>query len=39
VTRPLSTRIVEDTFKPGDVIHARVEGDALHFERAEAAVE
>lgn len=39
VTRPLSTRIVEDAFKPGDTILARVEGEGLRFETAEAIVE
>ena len=32
VARPLSARIVEDTFAPGDLITAYVDGDHLRFE-------
>lgn len=32
LTRPLSAKIVEDAFAPGDTIVAEVEGDRLHFE-------
>jgi ATP-dependent Clp protease ATP-binding subunit ClpC len=32
VTRPLSARIVEDRFHPGDTIIARIDGERLRFE-------
>ncbi len=37
LTRPLSARIVDDTFKPGDVILVRADRDRLRFE-AEAEI-
>ena len=32
LTRPLSAKIVEDAFAPGDTIVAQVDGDKLKFE-------
>jgi ATP-dependent Clp protease ATP-binding subunit ClpC len=37
VTRPLSTAILGETFKEGDVIHAVAEGDDLLLKRASGA--
>ena len=38
LTRPLSAKIVEDAFAPGDTITADVEDDRLHVVYSEAEV-